>query len=412
MAEIDEFAQTRGADDLFDDEIIPVSAGDQSAQVEVVPTAVQSEPSPSSQEVNSSEPPTESPRESAQRGRGDRGRGRGRGRGQGPDQSHGQDRPKRGGLENSRWADKKPTEKPSRPKGPKPAKEPATTTSKHQPQLVASSQPEDGVTADQNGRNEEGKGDEATTDNQGESQRVPAVRGDRSATGGLRKPKLTEEELSKRIAAAKENAAKKAAAHARAEADHASFLEREQVAAEKRRQEAANRRVMDSEREQNRQRKLKAQTGREWDSQKTEDDYNPRGGGSQFRRGMHGGVSGYTRRDFDERAPEDAPDDLLSPGRGRGRGGRGGRGRGRGSSQGRRGDREHPKESSDKPETTAPSPAVHNEGDFPALPAGKKPEAVSRANEETKADPQPSPMEKLEASMAPMTGTWADELDD
>ena len=187
MAEIDEFAQTRGADDLFDDEIIPVSAGDQSAQVEVVPTAVQSEPSPSSQEVNSSEPPTESPRESAQRGRGDRGRGRGRGRGQGPDQSHGQDRPKRGGLENSRWADKKPTEKPSRPKGPKPAKEPATTTSKHQPQLVASSQPEDGVTADQNGRNEEGKGDEATTDNQGESQRVPAVRGDRSATGGLRK---------------------------------------------------------------------------------------------------------------------------------------------------------------------------------------------------------------------------------
>lgn len=82
------------------------------------------------------------------------------------------------------------------------------------------------------------------------------------------------------MAAAKENAAKKAAAHARAEADQASFMEREQIAAKKRREELASRRVMDKEREQNRQRKLKAQTGREWDSEKREDDYNPRGGGS------------------------------------------------------------------------------------------------------------------------------------
>lgn len=219
-------------------------------------------------------------------------------------------------------------------------------------------------------------------------------------------PKLTEEELSKRIAAAKENAAKKAAAHARAEADQASFLEREQIAAEKRRKEVANRRVMDNEREQNRQRKLNAQTGREWDSQKTEDDYNPRGGGSQFRRGMHGGVSGYARRDFDERPSEDGAGDYTSPGRGRGRGGRGGRGRG--PSRGPRGDRASSKEPSEKTAT----PSVNNEADFPSLPAGKKPEITPPTTVETKAIAQPPSMEKLEATMSPLTGTWADQVEE
>lgn len=222
-------------------------------------------------------------------------------------------------------------------------------------------------------------------------------------------PKLTEEELSKRIAAAKENAAKKAAAHARAEADQASFLEREQIAAEKRRKEAANRRVMDNEREQNRLRKLNAQTGREWDSQKTEDDYNPRGGGSQFRRGMHGGVSGYARRDFDG-ASEDGPADLLSPGRGRGRGGRGSRGRG--SPRGPRGDRASSKEPSERGGAKASTPSVNNEADFPSLPAGKKPEVAPTPTVETKPIAQPPSMEKLEATMSPLTGTWADQVEE
>jgi hypothetical protein len=198
--------------------------------------------------------------------------------------------------------------------------------------------------------------------------------------------------LSKRIAAAKENAAKKAAAHARAEADQASFLEREQVAAEKRRQELANRRVMDNEREQNRQRKLKAVGGREWDSQKQEEDYSPRGGGSQFRRGMHGGVSGYARRDFDSRSPDDSTGDSPSR-RGRGRGGRGGRGRGRSPSAG------PPKKS---PLPAAPD--LNTEAEFPALPTESK-------NLETTSATGPA-LTKLDSLSPVRGGTWADQVEE
>lgn len=218
-------------------------------------------------------------------------------------------------------------------------------------------------------------------------------------------PKLTEEELTKRIAAAKENAAKKAAAHARAEADQASFLEREQLAAEKRRQDQANRRVMDNEREQNRQRKLKAQTGREWDSEKREEDYNPRGGGSQFRRGMHGGVSGYVRRDFE--GGDEASTERGDAGP-RGRGvGRGGRGRGRRSSRGPRGERAS---SPAKAAGKTAIPEVNNEAQFPSLPEGKKPEASPTTGPAVKTTKTKTPsMEELEASLSPMSGTWADQ---
>ena len=165
---------------------------------------------------------------------------------------------------------------------------------------------------------------------------------------------------------------------------------------------------MDKEREQNRLRKLNAQTGREWDSQKNEDDYNPRGGGSQFRRGMHGGVSGYARRDFDGPS-EDGAGDQPSPGRGRGRG-RGGRGRG--SSRGPRGERASSKDPSERGDTKTTTPAVNNEADFPSLPAGKKPEVDSTTTVETKAIAQPPSMEKLEATMSPLTGTWADQVEE
>lgn len=203
--------------------------------------------------------------------------------------------------------------------------------------------------------------------------------------------------MSKRIAAAKENAIRKAAAHARAEADEASFLEREQVAAEKRRQEQANRRVMDNEREQNRQRKLKAVGGREWDSQKQEEDYNPRGGGSQFRRGMHGGVSGYARRDFDTRSPDELTGDSPSR-RGRGRGGgRGGRGRGRSPSTG---------PSKKSPLPTAPG--ANNEAEFPALPAETK-----KLDTTSTTGPEMAKLDKFESlSLSPVRGSWADQVEE
>ncbi|KAJ6126970.1 hypothetical protein N7523_002582 [Penicillium sp. IBT 18751x] len=385
---MDEFAQTRGADDLFDDEIIPVSAEEQQVQNEVVAPEPESAPK---EEVPVIEKQPSPRGDTPQRGRGgERGRARGSGRGRG------QGKP-RGGLQDSRFADPKLAPTPRR-KGPTKTPEPAAT-----PEAKASlpEKPQEAA-KEENGGDEENNGTEAP--------RVPAVRGDRSATGGVRKPKLTEEQLSKKIAAAKELATKKAAAHARAEADHAAFQEREQVAAKKRREEQANRRLMDNEREQNRQRKLKAQTGREWDSEKREEDYNPRGGGSQFRRGMHGGVSGYTRNDFNQGAADDDAGANGTPGRGRGRGGRG-----RGPSRGPRGERASSKEPSNKADKKA-ALGVNNEADFPSLPAGKKPEDASESLSTKKpvapAIKAPPSMENLDSTFSPLTGTWADSLDE
>lgn len=219
---------------------------------------------------------------------------------------------------------------------------------------------------------------------------------------------------------------KKAAAHARAEADQASFMEREQEAAKKRRAELAHRRVMDNEREQNRQRKLKAQTGREWDSQKREEDYNPRGGGSQFRRGMHGGVSGYVRKDFEDGRSEQ-PAEASGSHRGRGRGGRGGRDRG--SPRASPGAKPARKGLADSIYAT-PSPAAPGLDDkeaFPALPERpKKTEAKADPETETKlktesksgtesapaSSKSPATMDKLDDTFSPITGTWADQFDD
>lgn len=49
------------------------------------------------------------------------------------------------------------------------------------------------------------------------------------------------------------------------------------------------------EREKNRQRKLSAACSREWDSTKTEEDYNPKNKSTRFRRGVHGAVTGSPR---------------------------------------------------------------------------------------------------------------------
>ncbi|KAJ5129482.1 uncharacterized protein N7515_005521 [Penicillium bovifimosum] len=410
---MDEFAQTRGADDLFDDEIIPISAEEQQTQTEVIAH----EPEPEQQEVPVPEEPAPEqpiPRgETPQRGRGgERGRGR-RGRGKGA----------RGGRE----SEQKRSESSSRKKSS--AQSPASdvrrgSTSKGEKSAEPKEQP---------GPVEEGNGEEQSS-NGAEAQRVPAVRGDRSATGGLRKPKLTEAELSKRIAAAKENALKKAAAHARAEADQASFMEREQEAAKKRREEAAHRQLMDNEREQNRQRKLKAQTGREWDSQKREEDYNPRGGGSQFRRGMHGGVSGVTRRNFEGSRPEDAADHQSSPrdsGWDDGWGDAGGRDRGsprasRGSTP-PGGTPRRKGLAGSRFATESPVAGLDDKSAFPALPERpKEPETKPTPKSETKltadtnvnAEPasearkSPSAMDKLDSTFSPLTGTWADQFDD
>ncbi|KAL2811492.1 hypothetical protein BJX63DRAFT_399010 [Aspergillus granulosus] len=372
---LDEFAQTRGADDLFDDEIIPVAVEEQQPQ----PQVEQHQPSPEPPVAEENTPavdreatPARTDTPPRQRGGERRGRGRGRsGRGGRGAQSLG-----------SRRSD-----------GPKTKTE----------ESAAESEPQNGEekTAEAPVEKAEQPSGEDAAAAPAEAPRVPAVRGDRSATGGVKKPKLTEEELSQRIAAARENAAKKAAAHARAEADQASFMEREKIAEKKRREERANRRVMDTERERNRLRKLEALGGREWDADKPEEQFSSRGGRGQFWRGMHGGVSGYTRRGFeDSQTGEDSPDSSASQphghrGRGRGRGGRG-RGNHRGPQD---------RQSGDKPSDTAQAaPVISNEAEFPSLPGGGKKEMT--AGDTTSASDDKS------KPLSPISGaTWADQVE-
>ncbi|KAL4922440.1 hypothetical protein BDW62DRAFT_197114 [Aspergillus aurantiobrunneus] len=373
---LDEFAQTRGADDLFDDEIIPVPAEEQQPVAEPEPQVVGGNGEPVAPSTVDREA-TPIYNETSTRSRGER-RGRGRGRGG------------RGGR-GARDSD------PKRPEGSR------------------NNKPDDGAPQSEV-RDEGGKVAETPEkaeepgqeDVSADTPRVPAVRGDRSATGGVKKPKLTEEELSRRIAAVRENAAKVAAAHARAEADQASFMEREKVAEKKRREERANRRVMDTERERNRLRKLEALNGREWDAEKPEEQFSSRGGRGQFRRGMHGGVSGYTRRGLEEsQAGEESPDGYASQqhgNRGRGRGGRGGRGRGghRGAQDRSLG--EKPYEASTEEKAAPPTPVVNNETEFPSLPGGEKKEA--NTNELKPTPDQPS------KPLSPISGgTWADQVE-
>lgn len=212
------------------------------------------------------------------------------------------------------------------------------------------------------------------------------------------------------MAAVKIKSAERAAAHARAEADEASFHQREQVAQEKQRQERANRRVMNGERERNRQRKLDAQTGREWDVEKNEEIQSAspgRGGG--YRRGMHGAVSYDPPRTSESPGVEDDWGGGRHYGNSRGRGPRGGRGGGRGRGRGRGGDFAKTNAADDisLPQTSddAPSkPSFSTEADFPALPSGT--EVAARPESSVPASNNTDPA----SSVAP-AATWAEEME-
>lgn len=211
-----------------------------------------------------------------------------------------------------------------------------------------------------------------------------AVRGDRSATGGISKPKLTETELSARLEAAKLNNARREEAHRLAEADEASFQKREAQASQKRNDDGAARKAMEGEREKNRLRKLGARAGREWDEGK-EDQHVDSREETQYRRDAPGGVaySGgrqqdgngeYTLKDQDYTGRENFGQ-RGGRGRGdrsrgeRGRGGRDGRERG---GRGHEGGRAAQDNSSSNLGTAAPNMGA--ETDFPSLPTtGAKP---------------------------------------
>ncbi|KAL8733690.1 MAG: hypothetical protein Q9181_003487 [Wetmoreana brouardii] len=335
---MDEFAQTRAPDDLFDDDFTPIAE-------------------PSVQEFG------QLPRQPLlQRGRGPvRSRG-GRGRGGRPVQQQQQ---------------QNPISQPS----PNSPTDPSTTGS-----TVANPS-------------------SATEPDVATPKPPSAVRGDRSATGGTAKPKLTEEELSARLAAAKLNNAKREAAHRLAEADEASFQQREAQASQRRQEEGRARRLMDQEREKNRLRKLGAQGGREWDEGKEDQPVDPRR--SQFRRGAYGGAPGYQSSrdgavDFQNHDNNGYGDRGYGQPGGRGRGGRG-RGRG-GTGRGGSGSR------GNNVEILKP-PAPNADTDFPALPGAKSTNGPGTTQVEGEQQQQPNV--EVPAFQPPTSGeqSWADEVE-
>ncbi|KAL8905036.1 MAG: hypothetical protein Q9207_002892, partial [Kuettlingeria erythrocarpa] len=299
---MDEFAQTRSPDDLFEDDFTPIDEP-------IIEEFVQPQPPPSRRERN------------------DGPRGRGRGRPPQHQQQHYQ---------------------------PTTLKQPSSELPTDPPAAGATDTLTNAV-------------ETSTNDSDTIPKPSAAVRGDRSATGGMTKPKLTEEELSARLAAAKLNNAKREEAHRLAEADEASFHQREAQASQRRQEEGRARRLMDQEREKNRLRKLGAQGGREWDEGKEDQpSHDPRQ--SQYQRGAHGGIPGYqgfASRDADlqhvENGRFDARGYETRGGRGRGGRGRGRGGSGRGGFENRASDVEIQKQ-----------PVPNAEQDFPALPSTQR----------------------------------------
>jgi hypothetical protein len=356
---MEEFSQSRGDDDLFDDEIIPIEPSKSASAAPPMEEITQQLHATSLNHTNDTSIGTTQP--PPQRGRGGRGRVRGpfeeRRIVGGP---HSGRKPRGGGLADSKFATK-PT-----------------------PQVQTSAQ--DGTTPETpaTDANQETPDSATTPTGPASKPRAPAVRGDRSQTGGPTRSKLTEQELSEKMAAAKQRSQDLAAAHARAQADKESFDERERVARVRRENEEKRRRELEGERESNRQRKMAGLAkggGREWDQGKVEQ------GGSE-----------WEERARERQRGREEGDDLQEymwqdGGRGRGRG-RGGRGRGRGRGDRGRGRGEFSNGGSQRLD-------VGVEQDFPALPSGPKP---------SDAPAPPRAMKPMDESTAKVA-SWADQVE-
>lgn len=350
---MDEFAQTRGGDDLFDDDFTPIEAP--------VPQSV--------------EPPSL----------------------QQPQQPHPSSRNDRATRGHGNQVSRQPRQSRSQPQSF--VQEPVTSANPNG-SLETSPTTQNPPTQDEI---------EPGSPPQPQQPKPPsAVRGDRTLTGGTLKPKLTEDELSARMAAAKLNNAKRAEAHRLAEADEANFQQREAQASQKRKEEGVARRMMNQEREKNRMRKLGAQGGREWDEGKAEQVPDR---GSHYRRGAHGGVAYETRSpkgDYPDRKVNEfhARGEGYVPrgvGRGRGNRGRGGKGR-----------------EDFAPSKVAQRAEPNSLNDFPALPTAPKTQAPPGDLPSTLSIPQrneqPShqrPSGNNAQNLQPAAGgeSWADQVD-
>lgn len=354
---MDEFAQSREDDDLFADEFEPVSVPTVTVDETPVPPVV--EEKPENVASNGANPPHRNGRKEGQERRQKGGRGGAGGI--------------NNGLNASRYAPK--TESA-------PAQAPALEATQSQPTSTAVSDPavpppsnpalapapaSQNATANPNTT-------EPTPPTQPTNTRTPAVRGDRSATGGPAHKKLTEEELTLKLEKMAILNAQKAERHRLSEADQAAFQHREKELAKERREKAVaekrNERVMEMERAKNRERKMKAQGGREWDSEKVESDIVDRKGRSyEYVRGGHGGVirgrgGGLAGSRYATEGDDEAP--VTETRSGRGRGTFEIRGRGRGGRGGRGG--------------KAPNAAPTTE-DFPSLPTPAKAPTLVKASD-------------------------------
>lgn len=395
---MDEFAQSRGDDDLFADEFepIPEPVVQQAANSEEAARGIPSHKSLAPRNNFANPPPGPRGRGNAnERGRRQRGRegmpGRGEGRSEargevrgGPEKRGGSDQRGKGagieGLAASRYATEVTSSIPEAGESESlpqlqlsvpasgdralPSTTPASSSTDVPPSLPTEAP---AVTA---------AAEKPAT-------RAQAVRGDRSATGGPAHKKLTEEELTEKLEKMKIINAQKAERFRLSEADSAAFAQKEKELAQKRAAEQKATRHQDMERAKNRQRKLQAQGGREWDSEKVESDIvdgRGRGRSSEYVRGGHGGVirGGLAGSRYASTSQEEAMTGQSS----RNRGGFEGRGRG---SRGGRGGR------------TAAA-AVPTAEDFPSLPTPAKTPTISPPAADIR-----SPVEKGSAN-------WADEM--
>lgn len=356
---MDPFAQSRADDDLFADEFEPIT---ETPPIELQPAPVQiQQPPPHTASIPAglAKPSQHS---GAPRSRPDR-RGRGGGRG-------GRGGTYQNGMGNSRFAT------PQETKPQTAATVEVATTEKPEPAAIEESPvPDPDTTTNEPQVNVE----QQTPPQPDQPHRTPAVRGDRSATGGPTHKKLTEEELSAKMAQMAIINAKRAESHRASEADQAAFQHREKELEKERKERAVaerkNERVMEMERAKNRERKMKAQGGREWDSEKKEEDIvDRRGRSSEFVRGGFGGIArggglGGSRYAVQEEG-EQGGGELQN-----GRGGYEGRGRGRG-----RGGREGGAKGGKASTQTVPTAE-----DFPALSSAS-------------------------TNVVPAGGDWADEM--
>lgn len=374
---MEDFSQSRGDDDLFDDEIIPIEPSASKPTPSAAPAQEITEKLQSTSLDSPNAATTDTPIQPSQRGRGKKPLGGRRvvGGPGGPRINRGGG----GGLADSKYAPKPAL--PSQPQSqPQPDSSQDTRSDTAAPATAAETptqEPSDPSLPPQ----------APTT-----KPRAPAVRGDRSQTGGPTRSKLTDSELRAKLDAAKQRSVDLAAAHARAQADKESFDERERVARVRRENEEKRRKELEGEREGNRRRKMEGLArggGREWDQGKLGQRE-----GSEWEDRARERMRGREEN-------EDVQQYIWQEGeRGRGRG-RGGRGRGRGMGRGDRGrDRGFANGTNGNERLD-----VSKEQDFPALPAGlankvaETPVSASAGNE-TKP-----------AGLAPKGASWADQVE-